>query len=346
MIQTLLSDTVQHILLMKKNSQNEIAVQLKEKRLKKQKSTATTTGTSNSKGNGQLSKLLPWNVLLRIVIRLVSHTSKLMSTSTQRGATDYCNCHTKSPEKMNKFDEDNNDAHQKRGSVTDTKSSTVLHPILQALDIILSEIQVSMRVLASNSSTASSPPVTKEEHHDKKKKNTKEDTRKSMNIPQDQFLYNWKSHFTNETTTEATTTLTSSYYWGPSRYEFLKDVESITLMLHREGQIMGINVTEWSERINSIVDLLDEQYGMDNKQRHHHQQQYYSSPLKSKSASNVDGNSTPSSPLANITRDHVKRILHSAEVENDITKRRRSLFQLKNDDPKTITTIQITIIIK
>ena len=110
---------------------------------------------------------------------------------------------------------------------------------------------------------------------------------------------------TQKTTATTTTRVTSSYYWGPSRYEFLKDVESITLMLHREGNIMGINVTEWSERIYSIIDLLDEQYGMDNKQQHHHQQQYYSSPLKSKSASNGDGNSTSSSPLASITRGHV-----------------------------------------
>ena len=333
MIQTLLSDTVQHILLMKKNSQNETAVQPKEKRLKKQKSTLSST-TNNANGKDHLFKLLPWNVLLRIVIRLTSHTSKLMATLTKRGATtDYCSCHTKTPEKMNKHDEDNNDdddADQKRGSITDTKSSTILHPLLQALDIILSEIQVSMRVLVSNSSTASSstssPPVTKEEHHDKKKNYTKEDTRKSMNIPQDQFLYNWKSHCTNETTA-TTTSLTSSYYWGPSRYEFLKDVESITLMLHREGHVMGINITEWSERINSIIDLLDEQYGVDSKQQH---QQLYS-PLKSKSASNVDGNSTSSSPLASITRDHVKRILHSAEVDNNVTKRGRTLFQLKHD---------------
>ncbi|KAL7454548.1 hypothetical protein ACHAWC_006184 [Mediolabrus comicus] len=78
---------------------------------------------------------------------------------------------------------------------------------------------------------------------------------------------------------------------------------------------------------------------MDNKQhqqqqqqhQQQQQQQHYSSPLKVKSASNVDGNSTTSSPMASITREHVKRILHSAEVDNDITKRRRSLFQLKND---------------
>mmetsp|Transcript_35401 Transcript_35401/g.72342 ORF Transcript_35401/g.72342 Transcript_35401/m.72342 type:complete len:1457 (+) Transcript_35401:98-4468(+) len=325
MVAKLLSDTVERLLQLKNSSCAQPRDEKRPKREQPQEATTTTIdNTIIRKGHSSTSLLLPWNVLLRVVIRLSAHAAKIWCSSSFTNTNNYCGtCRSNAI-----LDErQTNEIDGQRSDLEDKKSSGMLHPILQALDIILSEIQVSMRI--SNASVYSSP--VKKERYDKNKNEeavateaTTRRTTSNFSIPQDRFLHDWKrsSHCTRETAT--------SSCWGPSRYEFMKDVESITAMLSMSNQTLGISVTEWQERIHSIVDMLDEQCGGggvtngDDQQGQHR----YCSPLQSKSTTSllVDG-SCASSPLASVTRDHVKRILNSAEVEK--AKCRKHLFQAK-----------------
>jgi len=328
-IEKLLSDTVERILHMRKKSWGdndvyEISQQPKEKKrlIEQQQQQQEEEATSHP------SKILPWNILLRVVIRLSSHVAKILiassSSSTRKSC---CTCHssttTTTSEKRIETDFFNNN----RVPHDDKKTTSVIHPILQALDTILSEIQVSMRI--SNPSNPSSS--SNKEEHDKKKSNEQDVVKRTIsNIPQDRFLYDWN------TTRENAYSTSTSCCWGPSRYEFIKDVETITAMLSTttNNQTLGISVTEWQERVFSIVDMLDELCGgiVNDDDVQQGQQHRYCSPLQSKSSTTllVDDFDSASSPLASVTRDYVKRILNSAEVEK---KCRKSLFQSEEDDP-------------
>lgn len=334
MVTKSLSDTLERLLHLKNSSSSGVS-QAKDvhksptlkKRPTQQHSKEVATNTDKTiLGQDDLKEFLPWNVLLRVVIRLFSHAAKILRSSSS-SINNYCGtCHNSLPSETL-----NNDIDVK-GTDSDDKKSTAIHPMLQVLDRILSEIQVSMRI--SKSSSYASP--VKKEKCDKKKNEAAASIStttasasasaametNSNHIPKDRLLHDWKRN--NQSTRENATT----YSWGPSRYEFLKDVESITDMLAiRTNKILGISVTEWQERIDSIVDLLDDHCsggGSSEQGQHHHR---YCSPLQSKSATE---SSFGSSPLASVTRDHVKRILNSAEPERK--KCRTNLFQADDND--------------
>lgn len=307
MVAKLLSDTVERLLQMKNSSHakqinvQEIAFGKKRPKLEHNKVVTTTTDNTIVRQDHPSKLLLPWNVLLRVVIRLSSHAASIMQSSSSNNRNYCCTCNELilSEKQKNEIDV--------QGIAPEDKKSTVIHPILQALDIILSEIHVSMRITVTS---AYSPPVKKEQYDEKKDEVALATTRvgrNSISIPKDRFLYDWKksSHCTRETATASC--------WGPSRYEFMKDVESVTAMLTRINKTLGISVTEWEERINSIVGILDEQcgVGVGGEQGQHR----YSSPLQSRSTTTLGDGSYVSSPLASVTRDNVKRILNSAEAE-------------------------------
>ena len=299
-VDKLLSDTVERILQMKNCIHDDVQdISPKEKKRPKQEESG-----------------LPWNILLRVVIRLSSHVAKIIIglSSTKSNC---CACHCCSTWSEN----EKNETDVKRSVPDDEGRPTVMHPILQALDTIVSEIQVSMRI--SNTSVKK-----KEQHHCKKRIEKAPTGTSYFSIPQDRFLYDWKSSSNCNRRETAT-----SCCWGPSRYEFLKDVESITAMLSSmtNKTLLGISVTEWQERINSIVDMLDCSGGVsddDNEQGQYHR---YCSPLQSKSTALVADGSASSSPVATFTRDHVKRILNSSGVEEKDCRKRRLFSQAKDD---------------
>lgn len=327
-----LSDTMERLLHLKNSSgaSDVQEISIPNKRPKQHHNEEVTTRTDNIiRGQGDSSKeFLPWNVLLRVVIRLSSHAAKILrSSSSSTNTNNYCGtCQSSLRSETHKNEIDVTDI------VTDIaleEKSTVIHPILQVLDRILSEIQVTMRISKSSLSSSYASPVKKEQcDKNESKAGAAAATAlitmrtNSTRIPKDRFLHDWKqrSHCTRENTT-------ASCSWGPSRYEFINDIESITAMLAtRTNKPLGISVTEWQERINSIVDLLDEHCGGGNEQGQQHR---YCSPLQSKSTTSLVDNSFASSPLASVTRDHVKRILNSAEPEKKQC--RKYLFQAEDD---------------
>ena len=307
-IEKLLFNAVERILQVKNTSCAQIT--RGEKRSKQSPKGVDPKKNLDINGNDQSSIfVLPWNVLLRVIVRLSSHAAKISQSSTKNN-NNCCSC-------SNSIQPEEQNTNETLDSDTEGEKVLAMHPILQALDIILSEIQVSMRI--SKRASYSSPG--KEEHDDKKKMEKAATAKKShFIIPQDRLLYDWKRNRDSNYNTEA-----SNFCWGPSRYEFIKDAETITAMLRMSKCTLGnISVTEWQERVNSIIDMLDEQCGNGLTNGNCDQVQHrHCSPLQSKSTT-ASFDSPASSPLARVTRDHVKRLLNSAGVK-------KSLSQAKED---------------
>jgi len=302
----------------------------KKQKIKEEKSSPSksTTEVANKKD----VDILPWNVLLRITIRMTAHVvNQLNGCNTSAAA--------------GKKQEDDEHEQDKRGEAN-------VHPLLQVLDIVSGSLHLLTRIqkqhLQQQSQESDQNEIeAKIATPTKKKRSTQppsQSTAKAQ-LPKDRMLYDWKSNNSKLKTCPSRLSPTSREIWGPSRYTFLKDIDSITQLLKVDkdaSNIMGINHDEWYERINSIVQSLDEcvsverqlQFGNDVSPIRHHEsgtggQLHQSAALGISPSLLRYGNKsplksgTPKSPsLASITKAHVERMSAQKKADRESCKKK------------------------
>ena len=301
-------------------------------------------------------EFLPWNVLLRITIRIASYVAKVMNSSYQRdnqnflGKKCHANLSARDSIPVKENDAINYKENEEKGRENDNaeseiaeESSSFMHPLLQALDMVLAELHVLMRMesqrcqrlrrLCSRSimeATAMKVPSSEI----KASQGEVENSSRSRYFPKDRMLVDWKFNIENE----SIHTLCRSNRWGPSRFSFLKDVELITKMLGFFNQAININVVEWQEKVHSVVGALDAYVNMEfdnvsgvNKGTPDHslvgERQTLGLGTRSSLSLSLIAeelrNSSFSIKLANVTRAHVQRLGNSMTREG---KSRESSF--------------------
>ncbi|EED93165.1 predicted protein [Thalassiosira pseudonana CCMP1335] len=258
------------------------------------------------------SEMLPWNVLLRMTIRIMSHVARQLQSLES----------TKLKEESELQDDGTAD--------NDEELSATIHPILQALDIVLADLHLIMKTARQQSSqesdhrgrssqsvpTTPTKPASSQHGNDKGRlvhTPPKASRLLQVQLPNDKMLRDWRS----------------GNKIGPSRYAFLKDVELITNTLDY-FKALGISADEWDEKITSVLGYIDEYVSLGCGSRSNNNTPLSSpfasptkgggsskglrsllankSPLSSPFKSPMKGGST-SSTLADVTRSHVKRTL-------------------------------------
>mmetsp|Transcript_38290 Transcript_38290/g.92360 ORF Transcript_38290/g.92360 Transcript_38290/m.92360 type:complete len:1482 (-) Transcript_38290:9-4454(-) len=291
------------------------------------------------------SEILPWNVLLRITVRLASHVASQLSlhpVSIRR-----CECPTEKSTKSTP----NNTITEEQNDATNEPTST-MHPILQALDIVsadlhmLSRVQRQQKESASNTGSGTNPTATPTRQQGLCPNRPSSQSRIrgfKPRLPRDSFLRDWKSsnecHLTNDIGREV---------WGSSRYAFLKDIESITKMLELEA--ISISANEWHGRVDSIVASLDECARADvgnNSQPHEtargaHQQQRALGISPSLLRYGTK-NPPKSPPLASITRAHVDRIVRSNSKSERKSCKKEQCVPSREPRPDSIGSICVNL---
>ena len=218
---------------------------VKEEKPSQSPAKSTTAAVANKKE----VDILPWNVLLRITIRITAHVVKQLNSYDTSAAS------------SNKQKDDEQVGERGEASV---------HPLLQVLDIVSGSLHLLTRMQKQkqsqlNETTTASGKNTKITTPTKKKRASaqppsSQSTNNKAQLPKDRMIYDWKSN-NNKLKSRSRLSPTGREIWGPSRYTFLKDIDSITQLLKVDKDavsIMGINHDDWYERINSIVQALDE----------------------------------------------------------------------------------------
>ena len=325
-------------------------------KVKKEEDQKSQSSPSVPTNNVPTTEILPWNVLLRISIRMTSHVVNQLQECHR------CECTTGN---LNTATSSTNVG----GNLTDNderKESSMddVHPLLQILDIASGGLHLITRIQQQqqqsqqqqqerSKSSPKNAPSTPKKVMGTSQTSQPKDHQTTQLLPKDRMMHDWKgnknkSHMTCPSGREI---------WGPSRYAFLKDVDTITKLLEQDGEtkegsgiLRGvISHDEWYERVNSIVQVLDECVRVE----HHHQQQQLgnvNSPIREGGGGNKlqqtaslgispsllrYGNKSPvkSPSLASITRAHVERVASAQkEVDRESCKKKLS-FTSKVDVP-------------
>jgi len=324
----------------------------KKQKIKEEKSSPSksTTEVANKKD----VDILPWNVLLRITIRMTAHVvNQLNGCNTSAAA--------------GKKQEDDEHEQDKRGEAN-------VHPLLQVLDIVSGSLHLLTRMQKQhlqqqsqesdqNETEAKITTPTKKKRASAQPPSVPQTTNNKAQLPKDRMIHDWKSNY-NKLKSPSRLSPTGREIWGPSRYSFLKDVDSITQLLKVDNDasnIMGINHDEWYERINSIVQVLDEcvkfdqllQFGNDVSPIQHHEsggqlQQSTAlgispSLLRYGNKSSIN-NGTPKSPsLASITKAHVERMSAQKEADRESCKKKLAFASSKLADEQVSGGVSVNL---
>lgn len=213
------------------------------------------------------------------------------------------------------------------GDMTGDVGANRIHPIVQSLDIVVSELNIMLRtekrrreeeqqqqqrIIKKEATTIQSGPINSVQGND-----TQQPLSLSQQLPidsrfpivRDRMMYDWKN----------------KSWSGPSRHALLKDVEFIISNLDLKA--MGISANEFQEKMDTIVGYLDEYAGFENSDifakalNSSHIGRYAASPMSSPFLRLPM--SSPSRPtclsLAEMTRVHIN---HAIEMQKEAKRKR------------------------
>ena len=112
-----------------------------------------------------------------------------------------------------------------------------VHPLLQVLDIVSGSLHLLTRMQKQNlqqQSQESDQNETEAKIATPKNKrasaqpSSSQSTNSKAQLPKDRLLYDWKSNNNKLKISQSSLSPTGREIWGPSRYTFLKDIDSIT----------------------------------------------------------------------------------------------------------------------
>ena len=279
--------------------------------------------------------ILPWNVLLRIAIRMASSVSRQYHSCNNNNNNNLCKCleaQGSSAGEEAALISRNNNVGELTAQGTTTKlppTTTMHHPILQVMDIVLAELHVISRMQRSQQqdSQLSNRCITTPTKAVKGGHVVKDDDQslqsqvvlppKSQMMPRDRMLADW---------TRKPQPNSIAVYWGPSRHAILRDIESITKVIESDGESMmlSINSEEWHEKVQSLITAID------SCARAHMNQMLSLTPKKetqqqpslalSPSLRRYDNSPRKTASIASIARAHVERVGSKLKAEKTLCK--------------------------
>jgi len=281
-------------------------------------------------------EILPWNVLLRVTIRIASYVARQLHPSRD---SQCCKCFTRVNTETPGIA--TNESRPKEAP-SKPSPSTTMHPLLQVLDIVLADLHVLSRVqrqqqqkrdselkpvkdILSNKVMRKKIPTTptkllpSQKNYQTLSRTIDQVQQMKSHLPRDRMMHDWKC-----THQSRATRAVGREIWGPSRYAFLKDIESISAMLGMEENeaIVGINADEWQEKVDSIIAALDEivrvELGNSLQQRDDERRQQQTLTI-SPSLRRYGNSPYKPASLASISRAHVERVRSRTKVERTST---------------------------
>lgn len=339
---------------------------LEQKLIKHEHQQITTTD------NMTRTEILPWNVLLRITIRMASFVAnQLLQPLTLSKSLDCRDVATVLSNGSAFLNANNtvfissetsaksptiqcNGNSQNDGDDDDTTrfQSSVIHSLLQILDIALAGLRVLSRMQSQQRQEISIPTKSMDKTTTPTKSTPLHPSplqiqvaQRKQRLPVDRMMHDWKGNTNNMHAS------IGRDVWGPSRYAFLKDIDVITNILvegvtngndggGEGGSCMGVNIIEeWHEQVNALVTSLDEciraEEGLPHEQMHQPPTQLGISPSLLRYGTKSFSSPSKSPSMASITRAHVERVGSRIKAETSSSKKR--LIRSSNFDSNAIS---------